>query len=286
MNPHLTPLLLTHAPNPQLTFPAAAEDAPLVARALAAGYAFAFGHVGAPTAGQQLNPAPLIAALIAGWTWAEAVAVATPTINATWRPIGDPLAQLPLPQAGWEIFGPLSRLEDLDPAQPAATRRDDERSATLDTTLEPASPDPAVYLIRHLDNLGRCEAGSTVVRTAKVNGRSQPAPLAPIWPDADAWPVLIEDNTAKALILWDRPVGQSNVQTVQLLGTAPGQPQQVLATVTPQPHRHLVAVDTPLPSVATRLAWRVTSPEAVTITTPESAPIHAPPAAATPLQLQ
>lgn len=78
----------------------------LIKTAIATGgvYAFAIGYVGAPTSAQLLNPAALIAALRNGWTWAEALAVAAPVINSTWRAIGDPLGYCPMPLQGYNII--------------------------------------------------------------------------------------------------------------------------------------------------------------------------------------
>ena len=76
----------------------------LVADAVDDGYALALGYTDAPTSAHYINPAPLVAALRAGWTWAEAVALASPVINSTIRAIGDPFARLPLPEAGFNVY--------------------------------------------------------------------------------------------------------------------------------------------------------------------------------------
>lgn len=72
---------------------------------IVAGYAFGLGNVDASAvaAADQPNPAALFAALRAGWTWAEALAVACPRTAAPWRPFGDPMAALPMPLAGFNI---------------------------------------------------------------------------------------------------------------------------------------------------------------------------------------
>ena len=295
MNPHLTPLLLAYDRTSKPAFAASGagggSGAGLIATAISAGYAFGIGHVGAPDAGQLLNPAPLMAALRAGWTWGEAVAVSAPTLNSTWRVIGDPLASLPLPKAGWDVLGPVSRLEELDPHQPAVALRDDERSAALDASLHPQSPDPVVYLVRHVDDLGRSEAGSTVIRVAKHDSVAATAPLSPIWPDADGWPVLIEDNLLVPQLLWDRPAHQAAVAQVELLiqdangetsgGTSGG-------VVTVLPHQRAIRFELALPTPSQtpiQLQWRITSDDGVTIHTPRSQTIKPTPTATTPLQL-
>jgi hypothetical protein len=107
-----TPTLrVTIRPSPiaiRLTLPAPLLSGAmqLVAAAVSAGYAFALGYIGedTPPAGVQLNPAALIAALRAGRTWAEALAICTPTNHSTWRPVGDPLGVLPMPLQGYEVY--------------------------------------------------------------------------------------------------------------------------------------------------------------------------------------
>lgn len=80
------------------------SGAGLVRSAVAAGYAFAAGHIGSPSAGQLLNPSALLAALRSGATWAEAIALAAPTLNSTWRVIGDPLAGFTCPRQSFALY--------------------------------------------------------------------------------------------------------------------------------------------------------------------------------------
>ena len=76
----------------------------IVKGAIEDGYAVAGGHVGTPGSGDLLNPAPFFAALRSNWTVAEALAVASPKINSNLRVIADPLAVLPMPLNGYEIY--------------------------------------------------------------------------------------------------------------------------------------------------------------------------------------
>lgn len=72
--------------------------------AIEAGYAFALASVGAHQGESCPNPAALFAALRSGGTWAEATALALPTIASSWRAIGDPLWGMPLPRAGFGVY--------------------------------------------------------------------------------------------------------------------------------------------------------------------------------------
>ena len=73
--------------------------------AINAGYAVGVGHTsGATYSSDQLNPAAFYDALRAGWSLAEATAVAAPNVGSTLRVIGDPLAVLPMPLQGYRVY--------------------------------------------------------------------------------------------------------------------------------------------------------------------------------------
>lgn len=67
------------------------------------GYPYLMGPIGAYSASQYPNPAPMVAAFRAGWTWAEAAAVSVPQVNSLHRVIGDPFGVLALPKQGFEV---------------------------------------------------------------------------------------------------------------------------------------------------------------------------------------
>jgi len=76
----------------------------LVKAAIDGGYAVAGGHVTGPADGELLNPAALLTALLAGWTLGEAVLLAAPVINSSWRVIGDPLGVVTFPRQGYHVY--------------------------------------------------------------------------------------------------------------------------------------------------------------------------------------
>ncbi len=80
------------------------DDVSLLRDAVTAGYSFALAAVDTPAADDLPNPAALLAALRAGGTWAEALAMALPTMATCWRAIGDPLWGMPLPRAGVGVY--------------------------------------------------------------------------------------------------------------------------------------------------------------------------------------
>lgn len=233
----------------------------LIKDAITNGYALALGYVGTPTTQQWVNPGALVAAWRAGWSWAEALAAAAPTLNSTWRPIGDPLASLPTPLAGWDLFGPLDRLEAVDPLQPGLALREDELNASLDGALQPAEGHEAVYLIRRVDTLGRSEAGSQVVRIMNVQGEAVRPPMSPVWPGVEGWPVLIEDGEAQPIVCWERPLGEARVQEVQLRRRVNGQSEKVIQTVWPGHRQRCVQGRVPLTEQPAQFSWFLISSE-------------------------
>ena len=67
-------------------------------------YPFVLGSTGTPGGAHYPNPAALTASLRAGRTWAESLAIAVPKYNSMWRAIGDPLARLPTPLQGYNVY--------------------------------------------------------------------------------------------------------------------------------------------------------------------------------------
>lgn len=244
----------------------------LANQAINNGYAFVAGHVGSVSTGQSLNPAALTAALRADWCWAEAVAVATPTIHSTWRPVGDPLATLRMPRAGWDVFGPLEQLEDLQPDQPDFALREDELSIALDAAHRPASAEDAYYLIRHVDDLGRAESGTTLIHPTNISDSPAATPLQPVWPDVEGWPVWVQDGQAQPGIVWDRPARQAGVQRVELIRQDRDGSTAVVATITPGRGQRSVHHPQSLTESVVRYGWRVHGfDDGVVVQTPWSA---------------
>ena len=85
-------------------------DAPgtIIKDAIENNYPLTLGQVGAPVPAQHPNPASMVAALRGGYTWAEALLLGMPVFNSQWRAIGDPLAVLPLPLQGYNVYKRLA----------------------------------------------------------------------------------------------------------------------------------------------------------------------------------
>lgn len=74
----------------------------LLGTAIAGGYALGVGFAG--SAGGRINLLSFVTALRRGWTIAEALRVALPALDGSWRLAGDPLAVVPFPRSGYELF--------------------------------------------------------------------------------------------------------------------------------------------------------------------------------------
>jgi len=239
--------------------------------ALDAGYAAAAGS------GRQFSSTaipfvrPFFEALRQGWTLAEAWFVSLHAPGEGLFLLGDPLMTVRLPQAGWDIFGPLDRLEDIKPDTPALAVRDDELSVGLSSALQPSIGSESVYLIRHVDVAGRSEAGTSVVRVVNLNNQAAVPPLRPIWPDVDGWPVWVEDRLVMLTLVWDRPVRDCRVETVELHGQVDGVASQVLEVFSPDPLERQLQTQRPLPAISARYHWRIRAANGAEFDTPWSA---------------
>ncbi|MEE9212269.1 MAG: hypothetical protein V3U29_06410 [Phycisphaeraceae bacterium] len=242
--------------------------------AIAAGYASAAGSSNSYTLSAVPYVRPFFEALRQAWTLAEAWLVALPALREPLFLAGDPLMTVAMPRSGWDIFGPIDRLELLDPSTASLALRESELNATLPTTLQPSTDQDSLYLIRHLDPLGRSEAGARVIRAIAVGSIAAIPPSPPIWPDIENWGVLIEAGLVVVTIAWDRPTRASRVASLALEGQIDGGTEQTLTTFTPDPNAHLVQVQQLLPAVSARFRWRITTDENATMETPWSATIR------------
>ncbi len=227
---------------------------------------------------------PFFEGLRQGWTLGEAWFVANPVPGEGLFLVGDPLMTVKLPQAGWDIFGPFARLEEADPSMPSLALREDELSASMTGQLLPIVSDEAVYLIRHVDQSGRSEAGTRVVRVQNVTGQAMLPPLAPVWPDVAGWRVPIEDGLTRPSVAWERAVDTNRVQTVDLEGEIDGGPAQVLQSITPMQDDRSIELPQGLPGQSVRYRWVIHSTEGASMRTPWSEMIT--PAVLSPVSLQ
>jgi len=150
--------------------------------ALAQGYAAVLASTGPSSVSAVAFVRPFFEALRRGWSLAEAWFVASPVLGSPLVLIGDPLMAVPLPRAGWDVFGPLARLEALDTEMPLAMLREEERTLAVAETEAAAH-----YIVRRVDAHGRSEAGLRGVRIAQGDS-SPPAEPPGAEPDPPVTP--------------------------------------------------------------------------------------------------
>ncbi|MCE9590159.1 MAG: hypothetical protein K8S99_06510 [Planctomycetes bacterium] len=259
--------------------------------AIAAGYASLLGAVDPSGIDEIGFIRPFFDALRLGWTLAEACFVASPLLGGKQLLIGDPLMTVPLPRGGWDVFGPMSRMEDMTPDTPLLGLRENEDHAALTTTARPASGETSLYVVRHVDGFGRTEAGLRGTRigtdTSSPN-QAVPPPMSPVWPDSEGWRLRVEAGQFVLRLYWDRPIRATRVAAVDLHAEIDGGPTATLQSLTPEPRGNRIELTAPLPETSVRFRWCVRGPSAssgVTFVTPWSELWMTPAAPTTPLPL-
>lgn len=228
-------------------------------------------------------PRPLFEALRLGWTLGEAWHLSQPWLRGALYLVGDPLMTVALPRAGWNVYGPLTHLNNLTPTKPAYALRASQTALTLPAALKPGDSEVAYYLIRQVDAAGREEASASPIRLGAVNGQPAAAPLPPIWPLEPDWPVWVENQRVHLRVVWDRALNHCQIQTVELRGQIHGADETTIATPTLDDAQHHIALDQPLPTTQARYRWRFMSADGVALVTPWSALVSPADHAAVPL---
>lgn len=183
--------------------------------ALQAGYAFA----AAPSRAYSLSSLPLprlfFEAIRLGWTVAEAWLVAQPFLRDGLQIIGDPLASIPLPKAGYDVFGPVSRLDQIDLDRPLAVLHAGEKRLALQADELPEQDGSARYLVRAVDDKGRPDFASSSAIVAIETGEVI-RPVRPAWPIHDGWPVLQRGGQLVLTAYWPASLRSLGVDSVRL----------------------------------------------------------------------
>lgn len=204
----------------------------------------------------------LLDALREGWTLGESFHVAQPLLRSGFYLVGDPLMRITMPRRGFEVFGPLDSLEDLDPLSPVSVLPEDVTSLDVSGDL-PAEVIDAHYVVRRTDAQGRAEASYTSVRLSNSGGVAYQPITMPLWPDVVDWPAGVESGRVLPRAVWAEPMGQTHVGAVELLAQPDGQAVVVAATPGWEPRETCLCVSLPVPAVKTRYRWRLTSPDGV-----------------------
>ncbi len=235
--------------------------------ALDAGYAAGIASSRAYSDSAVPYARPFFEALRQGWTLAEAWYLALPYLREGLYLVGDPLLHVALPQRGWDVFGPLGRLESLAADAPSYALREGTRELSLPASLQPGGGEVGTYVMRHVDAEGRREASLASIRVMNSGGAAVMLPLAPVWPGHAVWPVHVEDAQLVLTVLWDRPLSTCRVETIELLGEVDGAAEMVLAEPAFDPRGSQVQVVLALPTEQGRYRWRIISADGVAVET-------------------
>ncbi len=197
-------------------------------------------------------------ALRSGWTLGEAWHVAQPELRSGFYLVGDPLMTVPMPTEGFEVFGPLQSLEDLDVASPSHVLTSLTQEVDLSGSL-PTEGLPQHYVIRRSDDSGRIEASATSLHVVNHSGVLHEALVVPVWPDVESWPVEIENGLMRLSVHWPWRLDVTGIHTIELMQQPTGQALSLASTAAFKPHDRSVVVTLPMPPSTTRYRWRLTS---------------------------
>ncbi|MCC7145151.1 MAG: hypothetical protein IT443_01760 [Phycisphaeraceae bacterium] len=227
--------------------------------AMSAGYAAAGVSSRPALADDVPDLGRFLAALRQGWTVSEAWLVSVANPQGAMFLAGDPLATLPIPKDGWDVFGPLENLESFGAASWLAILPRDSRACLVEESWQPPEGQIAHYLVREVDAWGRSEAGTRSVRIARVGGKAVAPPLPAVWPESQGWPVWVEDGQLQLRLVWPGPAGECGVKKVELLRQREEQAAEVITTFYSVAQENWVEAYAQAPTQGSvRFAWRVT----------------------------
>jgi uncharacterized protein (TIGR03790 family) len=192
--------------------------------AMEAGYAITAGTSGPVSVSTLPDVARFFEGLRLGWTVGEAWFAASPYVRDGLTLIGDPLMRVPMPRAGWNVYGPFETWADVHCDTPCAALRENEASAVLQPEAQLSEGQTGIYLLRRVDANGREERGCTHVRVQLTDGKLVTPPLDPALSearqDAGGW---------RLTYLWPRRLAELAIARVELLAQVEGQVEQVVA---------------------------------------------------------
>ena len=251
------------------------------------GHALASGYAAAAVSTQNYSDTDIpragvfFEALRRGWTLAEAWLVSKALVRGGLYLVGDPLLTVRLPRRGWDLFGPLDRLDQLNPGEPAARLPEHVRRFALPAHLRPTAGRAARYLLRRIEAENHDSAHADAYRWAQTpdggeaagEGRGVTPPPTPSWPDRPGWRPRVVDGMLETLLLLPTPWRDEVSFGLQWLSDD-GQPPHTIAL---SPRQRVVHHRAPLPVGPTRFRWRLIAAPGVTFDTPWSLPISATP---------
>jgi uncharacterized protein (TIGR03790 family) len=224
--------------------------------ALDAGYAYAAAGSRAYAMSSLPLPHHFFEALRQGWTVAEAWLVAQAFLRGALQIVGDPLATIPFPKAGYDVFGPAAQLDLIDLDSPIALLHAGETKVPLDSGDLPAPGDSARYLVRAIDGQGRSDHASAAAFCA-IEADKVVRPAMPAWPVDDDWPVLQHGGQLVLTAVWTPSLRSQRIESVQLLAQVGDDDPVIHEVVTPATGQRRVVFVIDHPTEPTRYRFAI-----------------------------
>lgn len=245
-----------------------AESWPEVA--LGAGYAAVC--IATRSNADALNLVVLFESLRRGRTLADAFVAALPSDAAPgdWVLVGDPLLTLVTPAAGWRVLGPVSMLESLDSDAVAVELPASARSVALPLAAQPSVNHTARWLLRNINAFGQSDVGVASVRAVSLDNTARPLPLPPIFPAHAGWRVARQGNLISPCIVMDRSFMAARVERIDLLAQDANGNETLVAQFVPRCDASSFSCETELADAPLRFAFRLTTADGASETTPWS----------------
>lgn len=267
--------------------PAASARNPAGADWMSVALAAGFAAAGAPSRAYALSSAPLppqlFEALRRGWTLAEAWMVAQPFLRDGLQVIGDPLMTTGFPKAGYDVFGPADRVDQIDLSQPIARLHAGQTEFALAGEQAPTAAGASRYLVQRLDEAGRADLASAAVYAGIAQGVVT-RPALPAWPAQEAWPVAECHGALVLSACWPASLPALGLDRVQLVSQVGSDDPVLLAEVEPVTGQSRVRFSIDRPEIITRYRFRIVQGPAV-YETPWSAWVQPASAAGQPLTI-
>lgn len=223
---------------------------------LQAGYAFA----AAPSRAYSLSSLPMphlfFEGLRQGWTVAEAWLVAQPFVRDGLQVVGDPLMPIAFPKAGYNVYGPATRLDLIDLDSPLAMLHAGQHELALLNGQLPDSGEAARYLVRRIDDQGRSDHASAATFAAIAQDQVV-RPARPAWPAHEGWSVLHRGGQLLLSAYWPESLLACGIEAVQLIAQVGLEEPITLREIAPAPGQRRVVLESEQPDEPTRYRFSV-----------------------------
>lgn len=256
-----------------------------VRRAVEAGYASAAASSRAYSLSALPQVGVFFEALRLGWTLAEAWCVCQPFVRSGMQMLGDPLMTVAFPKSGVDVFGPAAHLEAVDPSAPAARLPATANELALPLELLPNAGQAGHYLVRRVDELGRCDGATSSTHAQPLGERVVTPPLLPAWPESVGWRAEVVAGEVNTSAVWPVAPHARGAERVELEAELQDASVQLLWSGEPGVGQTRFMASASLPTDAVRVRWRVVGDAGSASAAAWSAPLEEPALVGSELQL-